>query len=211
MRAEHLQDRISRGLGTAARHIGLSYDAYRPSGPSAPLAASNRYLRLSAAFNAENPQFQRPSGYGRATWFAVLDSAYTKPGDYLVGPGGTFFIAAQQSLLPILCVQTNRTVTISRPAAPGGIGMNTYGGVTRATILSLLTAWPASILATGGGSAGDLPGDSRLPWWSILLPAAPATLRPADLVQDDLGRTHVNASAELTDLGWRLTAKQAAT
>jgi len=211
MRAEYLQDRISRGLGAAARHIGLPYDAHRPSGPSTPLAASNRYLRLSAAFNVEDPRFQRPSGYARATWFAILDSAYTRPGDYLVGPNATFFIAAQQSLLPILCVQTNRTVTISRPAAPGALGINTYGGTTLATALPLLTAWPASILASGGGSAGDLPGDSRLPWWSILLPTAPATLRPADLIHDDLGRTHIIASAELTDLGWRLTAKQAAT
>jgi hypothetical protein len=36
-------------------------------------------------------------------------------------------------------------------------------------------------------------------------------LRPSDLLTDDLGRNAVVAAAELTDLGWRITAKQATT
>jgi hypothetical protein len=211
MQQTRLQDRISRGLGAAARHIGAPYDAYRPVGPADPLTPANRYLRLPAAFDAEDPSFQRPSGYGRATWFGIFDSAYTQPGDFLRGPGGTFFVAAQQSLLPSLCVLTNRVVNLSRPAAPTAPGVNSYGGVTLATATRLLTAWPASILTAGSGTAGDLPGDASIPSWTVLLPDTPVALRAADLIQDDLGRTYVIGTAEYTALGWRILAKQAAT
>ena len=36
-------------------------------------------------------------------------------------------------------------------------------------------------------------------------------LRLADLMTDDLGRNSIVSGAELTDLGWRLSVKQAAT
>lgn len=211
MEIRTLQDRIDRGRGIAARHIGSAYDAYRTTAAANPMNSVNRYLRLLAAFVPENGSFQKPSGYGRATWLGLFDSAYTRPGDYLLGPGGTFFIAAQQSLLPVLCVLANRTLTLSRPAAPTLPGMNGYGGTVLATTTPLLTAWPGSVLTAGTGSPGTLPGDGNLPSWTILLPVTPAMLRPADLVQDDLGRTYVIGTAELTALGWRILAKQAAT
>ena len=206
-----LQDRIDRGRGTAARHIGAAYDAYRPVSPEHPLDPANRYIRLPAAFMPEDASFRRPAGYGRPTWLGLFDNAYTQPGDYLSGPSGTFFIAAQQPLLPVLCVLTTRTLTFLRPAAPASPGVNSYGGVTLAAAKPLLVAWPASVLAAGTGAPGTLPADANLPSWTILLPATPAILLPADLIHDDLGRTYVIGTAELTDLGWRILAKQAAT
>ncbi len=211
MQVRTLQDRIDRGRGTAARHIGAAYDAYRPSSTDHPLTPANRYLRLPAAFMPDDGSFKRPSGYGRPTWLGLFDSAYTQPGDYLSGPGGTFFIAAQQSLLPVLCVLATRTLTLSRTAAPTFPGMNSYGGTMLATATPLLVAWPASVLTAGAGAPGTLPGDANLPSWTILLPATPVALLPADLIQDDLGRTYVIGTAELTALGWRILAKQAAT
>ncbi len=112
-----LQDAISRGMGVAALKLGALCDAYRPRSAQNPLGPANRYLRLAASFNAEDPTYRKPSGYGRATWFGVFDSAYTRPGDYLSGPPGVFFIAAQQPLLPVLCVLTNRTLSAIRPAS----------------------------------------------------------------------------------------------
>ena len=211
MQHHRLQDRISRGLGSAARHIGAPYDAYRPTGPEDPLAPANRYLRLSAAFDADNPSFHRPSGYGRASRFGIFDSAYTKPGDYLCGPEGTFFVAAQQTLLPMLCVLTNRLITVFRPAAPSLPGLNGYGGFTAATARPVLTEWPASVLSAGSGGPGDLPGDASIPTWTVLLPATPVAVRAGDLIRDDLDRAYVIGSAESTALGWRILAKQAAT
>lgn len=132
----------------------------------------------------------------------------------LVQQGATWFVAAQQRLLPVLCVRTNRVVSFGRPAAPGNTGVNVYGGVTTATNAPLLTNWPASVLGAAGGGrpAGDLPGDSSNPYWTVLLPAFPGViLRPSDLMTDELGRNAVVAAAELTELGWRIVAKQATT
>jgi len=78
----------------------------------------------------------------------------------------------------------------------------------------LMTAWPASVLqgAKGEKDGAVLPGDVRLPWWAILLPAFPGvTLRSADIITDDIDRRFIISSAEKTDLGWRITAMQAET
>lgn len=211
MQQTYLQDRIARGLGAAARHIGAAYDAFRPVSAANPLATANRYLQLPAAFNAEDPGFRRPTGYGRAAWLGIFDSAYTQPGDYLRGPAGIFFIATQPVLLPILCILTNRVLTVSRPAAPATPGINSYGGVLLTTAMPILTAWPASILSAGAGAPGTLPGDGNIPSWTILLPATPVPPRTADLIQDDLGRSYTIGTCEGSTLGWRITAKQAAT
>ena len=117
-------------------------------------------------------------------------------------------------LLPVLCVQANRIVSFWRPAAPSNTGVNTYGGVMTETNEALLSNWPASILGAAGRGRPDtdLPSDSSIPYWTVLLPAVPGViLRPSDLMTDDLGRNAVVAAAELTDLGWRITAKQATT
>jgi hypothetical protein len=210
----HLQDRIHWGLNAAARAIGVETDAYRPSGVSRPLDSNNRFLRLPAAFTAQDGRFAQPTGYGNALWHGVFDAAYTRPGDYLVQQEATWFVASQQRLLPILCVQTNRVVSFWRPAAPTSTGVNTYGGVTTDTNTPLLTDWPASLHGASGGGRpdSDLPSSSSIPYWTVLLPAFPGILlRPSDLITDDLGRNAVVASSELTDLGWRITAKQAIT
>lgn len=209
-----LQDRISRGLGVAARRIGVRTDAYRPRGASDPLASANRYLRLPAAFSTTDGKFGHANGYGDALWVGVFDAAYTRPGDYLVQDAGRWFVAAQQHLLPVLCVKADRVVAFARPAAPSGVGVNIYGGVALSTSTPLLAGWPASVLTASPGSrpSANLPSDSLANLWNVLLPAVPGVLlRPADLMTDDLGRTGVVASAEITDLGWRLTVKQAGT
>ncbi len=211
MHQPQLQDRIARGLGTAARHIGAPYDAFRPTSAHHPLAAANRYLRLPAAFNAEDPSFRRPNGYGKAAWYGIFDSAYTQPGDYLRGEAGTYFIAAQPVLLPSLCIFANRILTLSRPAAPTDAGINSYGGVLASTATPLLTAWPGSILTAGSGSPGDLPSDANIPSWTVLLPDTPVRLRAADIIRDDLGRAFTIGTCEYSSLGWRILAKQAAT
>ena len=214
MDPDALPDRIYRGLNATARAVGTTTDAYRPSGSSDPLAAENRFLRLHAAFTARDGRFAHPNAYGDALWYGVFDAAYTRPGDYLVQAGTTWFIAAQQRLAPVLCVQANRIVSFWRPAAPSNTGVNTYGGVITETNEALLLNWPASILgAAGRGHPNpDLPSDSSIPYWTVLLPAIPGViLRPSDLLTDDLGRNAVVAAAELTDLGWRITAKQATT
>jgi hypothetical protein len=214
MNPAELQDRVYRGLNAAARAVGAESDAYRPSGVAKPLAAENRFLRLRAAFTARDGRFVHPNAYGDAIWYGVFDAAYTRSGDYLVQRDGVWFIASQQRLLPVLCVLTNRIVSFWRPAAPSSTGVNTYGGVVTETNTALLTDWPASVLGVAGRghSSADLPSDSSIAYWTVLMPATPGvTLLQSDLMTDDLGRNAVLAAAELSDLGWRITVKQATT
>jgi len=214
MSLHHIQDRIRWGLNVAARHIGATTDAYRPSGISAPTAPCNRFLRFHAAFSAPDNRFLRPNGYGSTIWHGVFDAAYTQVGDYLLQNGSVWFIAAQQDLLPVLCVKADRVVSFSRSDAPSSTGVNTYSGVTTDTNTPLLTDWPASILGAGGSGtpAADLPSDASVPYWTVLMPAyGDVVLLPADLMQDDLGRNATVAAAELTSLGWRITVQQSST
>jgi hypothetical protein len=209
-----LTDRVYRGLNAAARKTGADTDAYRPSGATDPLASNNRFLRLRAAFTARDGRFAHPNAYGDALWYGIFDAAYTRPGDYLAQTDGVWFIAAQQRLLPVLCVKTNRVVSFSRPSAPSGTAINKYGGTTATTSRPLLTSWPASVLGVAGRGrpSADLPADATVPHWVVLLPAIPdIVLLPSDLMIDDLGRSAVVASAELTELGWRLAITQATT
>jgi hypothetical protein len=209
-----LQDRHYLALGIAARRIGDSTDAFRPAGAYEPLAKINRFLRLNAAFVSKAGSFDRPTSYGIVEWQGIFDASYTQPGDYLVQQNRTFFIAAQQPLLPVLCVQTNRTISIARPGVQTSTAANPYGGYSATTTSSVMENWPASVLGitSSGQPAAGLPTDQAIPYLSILLPApADVVLASGDLVSDDLGRSAVIATAELTALGWRLSAKLATT
>ncbi len=208
-------DMIRRGLGLAGRGAGDWCDLYRAGSAEMPLAAANRVMRLPAAFVAlDNPK--SAVSYGVAVWQGIFDAGYAQPGDYLVGADGVFFVASMPRLGPVLCVKTNRTVTLARPSAPAMAGLTRYGGVLPTQTTPLMTAWPASVLnRQRDGGRGALPGDAPgLPGgaggWEVLMPGTPGVLlRPGDLVSDDLGRTAVLSGTELTALGWRLFARQA--
>ena len=201
-----LQDRISRGMGVAARRVGALYTVFRPSTTDQPINSRSRIITLYAAFNACDGSFKRSAEFGRPTWWGVFDAAYTKPGDYMVGATGTFFVASQTPLLPVECIKTNRNVTVSRtaPVVSGG-----YSGLVAQTAESVLQAWPASIIALNTRVSGNLP-ETRFGYWSILLPALPVALQIADVVADDTGRVFLVGAAEESDLGWRLTAREVA-
>ncbi len=217
MKQAQLQDRLARGLGQAARRIGEPYDVFRPKGPVAPLSPGNRLVNLPVGFHGEDKDWQRSARYGQPLWYAVHDTSYTRPGDYLAGPAGTFFIAAQPALLPAVCVLTNRILTLRRPDGATRLGANGYGGVEARDEEILLGGWPASVLTEvrGQRSGGALPGEAGPSNWSVLLPALPAAasvdLRPDDLVTDGSGLTAVVSAAERSELGWRLLIIQAVT
>ena len=207
-------DRIHWGMNIAARYIGASTDLYRPNGAMAPLNPVNRVLRLHAAFKPHRGAASRANSFGEPMWYGIFDAAYTKAGDYLVTPDRILFIASQQSNGEPLCVQTNRRVTLTRALPPGTIGTGSYSGVIRGNTNVLLADWPASVLgvSSAGVPAAGLPTDISVSIWTILMPAWPGiAIQPTDFVIDDLGRGAVIMGTELTELGWRLTAKQAST
>ncbi|WP_218575176.1 hypothetical protein [Limnoglobus roseus] len=168
-----------------------------------------RYVSL----NAEDMKYSKPNKYGKATWYALVDGCGLQPGDYFVGSEGTFFVAALQALLPILVVECNRTVTLSRVPRQTAVGAVSYSGMTQQNETPYVSGVPCSILqgTKGEKNEADLPGDVRLPWWVLLMPASVGTVLYGDLIVDDLGKRYIASSVELTDLGYRITAMQANT
>jgi hypothetical protein len=214
MNGRKLQDRLYRGLGQSARRVGQSADAFRPDGAFNPLDKRNRFLKLPVAFISAKGNANRTNGYGEALWHGVLDASYTRPGDYLVLGPTRFFIASQDHILPVLCVRANHIITIVRPNMQTVTATNVYGGYTSGSSVTLMERWPASVLSENRSSIAEahLPTDQVIPYWTVLLPAvARVTLSPGDLITDDLGRTAAITGSELTDLGWRISAKMATT
>lgn len=201
-------------MGVSARHLGQFADAFRPSGTSQPLAKENRFLRLPAVFISPTGKEQKANTYGEPLCYGVFDASYTRPGDYLVGGSRTFFVASQDPLMPVLCVRTNSTVSIARPTMQTGAAGNSYGGYTAGRSTILIDKWPASVLGDHGSgtSAAGLPTDQSLPTCTVLIPAIPGLiLAPGDILTDELGRIAVVAASELSNLGWRMTARIATT
>lgn len=207
-----LQGKIYRGYAKAAKVIGQSFNLYRPLSASTPLG--NQVGTVMAALDSGPAyDFKSPNEYGDPTWFALVDDATTQAGDYLINSTGTYFIAGKQFLLPVIAVECNRTVKISRGQAVSAVGALGYGGMTPSTQQDVLGApgalWPASVLF-GGKQERDqsgLPAGVPLAGWQILLPpSVPITIKASDIVTDDLGRRYAINGAELTDLGWRIKA-----
>lgn len=215
MSLARVQDRLARGMGRAAFAIGERYALFRPQGAETPLRAATLRLHLKAALHGGTRGWGQNPAYGDALWSAVLDTAYSQPGDYLQGPLGTFFIAAQPPLLPTLCVLTNCSLAMTRPDGALSAGTNGYGGVQTEERALLLDDWPASVLMARAGAhhGGDLPGEAGPPSWTVLLPpsAMPLTggLQPGDRLTDSRDFTAVVTTVEHSALGWRLAAVQA--
>lgn len=211
MNSRKIQDRLYWGLGRAARFIGQTADAFRPAGAFEPLAAENRFLRLPALFEPPSRSGKRANGYGEPLWYGVFDGSYTKPGDYIVVGAKRYFIASQDPMLPILCVLTNRTISIYQQTSQPG---SSYAGYTGRDAVAVMAGWPASVLdeTRAAKSPTDLPTDQAIPYWTVLLPAVNGVvLVPGLLTIDDLGRRGSITGTELTELGWRLSVRMMTT
>jgi hypothetical protein len=214
MNGRKLQDRLYLGLGLSARHIGEFANAFRPAGLYNPLNKENRFLRLPATFISARGRATQTNLYGDALWHGIFDASYTRVGDYLVTDSGTYFVASQDPLLPVLCVRTNRTISIARPDMQTGTASNAYGGYTSGNSITLMDQWPASVLGEqrSSRSTTGLPTDQGIPYWNVLVPSVVGVvLSPGDILMDDLGRAAVITGSELTNLGWRISAKMAIT
>ena len=203
-----LQDRLSRGMGAAARVLGLPYDLYRPRGDYLPLRSELRMLRLPVAFDGGDPGYRRPRGYERSLR-GTFDSYATQVGDYLVGPRGVLFIAALPLLLRPLCVLTTAVLDVLRPAGAGAAGLNGYGGVQESRLGTVLAGWPAEMTSGGEPGHGRLSDDGGGARWSVLLPLTPTPLMSGDLLRDEDGTRFVVRVAELSEFGWRLIVRRA--
>ncbi len=208
MDGSRIQSLVNRGYALSAQRVGLPHNQFRPSGPGNPLVPANLVQTLPAAFSADNYAFRRPQAYATPVWTALVDGSQTQVGDYLVG-AATWFVAAQDPLLPIEVVQCNATGSFVRPSAAGrGGGRQGYGGDVKSTEASLLTAWPMALLQGTKGERGDvpLPGDVRMPWFTAFLPSVGGVeLLTDDILLDGDGHRYKLSSTEKSPRGWRLT------
>jgi hypothetical protein len=210
MLQSRLQDRHTYALGVAGRCLGTWADAYRPAHPLEPFKDEFRFMKLPAAFVPARGGAQQTNLYGDPFWHGLFDASYTRPGDYLCCATGVYFIASQLPLLPVLCVMTNRTISFARPNPQTMPSANPYGGYSPANATTLMMGWPASVVTTThyGQPEGKLPTDQPVSYLTLLMPCIdPVKLETGDMLTDDLGRQAVLVAAELTELGWRLTAK----
>ncbi len=219
MNAAQIHAKIYAGRGKAALRLGQDCAVMRPDQAADPLA--NQIAVLKAAFNAGDNTYRVPNLPGKAIWFGDFDGNQTQPGDYLVraSDGQIYYIAAQQSLLPMICIECNRLVRVARAVPQGAddaVGAVGYSGLcdTPAQSCNVLgsdtAGWPCSILFGGRSqAAAGLPGDVKNTGWRILLPpSVPVVLRAGDIVADDLGRRYAIEGAELSDSGWRINAQE---
>lgn len=208
----HLQDRLYWGLNRAANILGRMTEAYRPMGVTDPLDRPNRYLRLRAAFSRADGNFAQSTGYGVAIWRGYFDASYTRVGDYLVQGHDIWFIAARQCLLPILCVKTNRVISIARQLTP--VTGNPYDLSDPNTKVAVISRWPVSVLGIGtdGRTPTHLPGDTTIPNATVLLPSVHGqVVQPTDVITDEQGTASIVVASELSDLGLRLNIRRLTT
>ncbi len=207
-----IQQRVYAGYAKAANVIGLPYQQYRPLSAAAPLG--NPIATIKAAFDSTpNYKFTTPNEYGDPSWFALINDASVQTGDYLVGNGDVKFIAGKQFLLPVIAIDCNRSVKITRENTVGSVGAVGYSGNQPLQEIDVLGAggnlWPASILFGGKSQITGLPAGVKNVGWRILLPpSVPITIMAGDIATDDLGRRYAIDGAELTDLGWRISAQE---
>jgi hypothetical protein len=209
-----IQQRILAGRGKAAQRIGLACNQFRPLTAAAPLG--NQIGVILAAFNAGDSTYRAPNLPGDPIWYADFDGRQTLPGDYLVrqADGSIWYVASLQQLLPIVTIECNRRLRITRENAVNAVGAVAYSGKLPTTEADILGApgalWPASILQGGkkDASAGLPAGVKNAGWKMLLPPSVPVLIEAGDIATDDLGRRYAIDSAELTDQGWRIAANE---
>jgi len=210
MDAQQLAAKVNQGNGKAAKRLGSTARHYRAVSPFSPLDAQP-LRELSASFTTDYG-YMRAARFGQSTRIGIFDAEGFETGDMLVSGEGTFYVAAMPLLQPILCVRTDRLVSIRRTAPKGSeAGLQEYSGTKAVNEKIIISGWPASILLSRGGehSPLKLPGEARSAWHNILMPAFRAlSLHAGDFVTDEAGQRYVVSGTELTDMGWRLTAFQ---
>jgi len=219
--AAYIQSKIYYGYGKAATHLGLDYTFYHPTNPIDPLNVANQIGTLKVSLNVAW-SYMKANKYGNAIWQTVADgrdsplSVGFTIGDYFQGTSlnnqvNTYFIISKQLILPILSVECNKFITITRAEQDNQAGFNgSYSGYTPASSTILASNMPVSMLeiTIGRENKQKLPTDTLMPRWWLLMPnLGDVTYKNRDIVIDQLGMRYVIATTEKTDFGWRCQAE----
>lgn len=202
-----IQDRIYYGYLQAAIRLGKDYDIYRSPTAIDPISPQNFVETQKASFNVAW-SYEKANSYGNSVWQTLIDGRVTQVGDYLVNDTDeiTFFIIGQQSLLPILSVECNETVSVRRPNTAQGGGFNGYSAFLDGEATLLMQNIPCSFLKNGTGKdSKTLPTDFNQGQFVILMPKlGDVDLQQGDFIYDRNNIRYGIINNELTDFGWRL-------
>ena len=223
---------LTQAYAATAAALGQPYAVYRSAGND-PLATTPLQTTpvIVTSAKAAGYSYTRSSTFDDVLFALQADFTNVQIGDYLVGPGGTFFIADMPSLRPVVAVQCNALVTVTRPnterAASGGQGQGypsqpgstgRYRGVGATESATgpgetvVHSGIPANMTGTTGASRsqGELPSDSAGPSrWRIYLPRSAfphGSVEDRDIVTDDLGQRHQVSSDYWSAIGYRVEA-----
>lgn len=202
--------KVRRGYAIAAAKLGTAHAHYRPLDGAPALSDGNLLGDVRAVFDTNAYKFTLPQNWSKPVWTGLWNPEATQVGDYLVDGERTFFIASQHPLLPMQAVLCNAVVSLHRleNLGPTEGFQRGYAGAVREREVPILTDWPCGLYhgIRGERSATNLPseaGGSR--GFDAYLPLLPEGLEPRahDILRQGEKRMVV-ASAERTDMGWRL-------
>ena len=196
---DRLQLKIYKGYEKVARRVGTDYEVYRVTDPMNPLG--NLVTTLKATFNAQDWGFARPNLPGKPFWYGVLDGTLTLPGDILVGATATYYIAAMQPLLPILCIEASASLSLNRQSFTS----------TNAATEALTGAIPASVVMMSvGGGRHDFEVSTTMGQgnYKIHLPNIGVAIQTNDVLSDAQGFEYIVKAVEYSDYGYRLMAER---
>lgn len=219
MDAARLQEKVYSGYAKSAQRIGYAFTIYRPNGATNPVVGGNVVgSPINAAFTPRGSggssgfNFSLTSDYIKPLFHGLFDGTGVNVGDYLVNADhGTYFVIAKPDLAPILCVQCNNTVSLSRATESSSPGVQTYIGATTSTISPVMTSFPASVIydARGKNTGAQLPMDDVNPYFNVLIPAISGVdVRSSDIFVDADQRRYTVTASEHSPLGWRIVGRQ---
>ncbi len=209
MDAATIHSKIYQGRAKAALRIGLPCAIHRPSGGD-PL--SSVVATTNVAFNARDPKYRKPSLYTDPVWYGDFDGRLSREGDYIVRAfdGETWFIAAQQQLLPIALVGCNRSIRLLRQPLTMACGIVGYGGLVNP--VSALPVPPSLTLDSGmtlDSSVALNSASLTLDSTAVTLDATGATLDggrlwPASILIGGRTQSGNGLPADVKEAGWKI-------
>lgn len=202
---------MALGYALSGQALGVQFEHFRATSASNPDSCQPT-ATLTATFDVDST-FQRPPSNAKPVGRAYLDITQTQTDGYLVEaaptvtamPPQTFFVQQQSLGLPPTAVLCDAVVSLARPAAQQGVGLQPgYMTVSQATNVPLATGWPASMLLgiKGEKNTETLPDSTRDAWNVVLLPATPGvTIQVDDVLTVDLGQVCKVSPCKLSALG----------
>ena len=210
-----VDQKIQKGYTKVGKYIGAVYTVYRAQGPHDPISPANVVTQTNAAIDVSAKMtWPRPAVFGQSEpdAYGAFDTTGINPGDYFVGPQGTFFLHDIEAFVAYHMTWCNTTVSVFRSEAPD-FSDAPYMADAVLQDVALAQNWPANVILTGRHerTSLDLPGDAKTGYFMARLPVSfPVQVRQNDRLQEPDGGVFLVAAAELTPLGWRLMMVRAA-